>query len=237
MDDGSRDDRRSGAPNAPRVIGGIGKVIRSEGQDLSMSGEKPRRAGVVNAEEFEAGKKAKQILADADEGAKKIIAEAEAKRDEIFAKAREEAMAEVQAESTEVLARAKLQAGQILASSEEDIVDLALKVAAKIIGIDLERDPELVIEVAANVIQSMRAAKAMVLRVHPEDGKLLRSSKPKLIELVGRSIDVGIRDDADVERGGCIVQTEFGTIDGQIRTQFLMIKNVFQPDTAKKETK
>jgi len=235
MDDGSRDDRRPGAPNAPRVIG---KVIRSDSNELSLSGEKlPRRAGVVNAEEFEARNKAKEIIAEAQKKAEEIKAEALAARDEVFAKAREEAMAEVQAQSTEELARAKIQAGQLLAASEQDIVDLALKVAAKILGIDLERDPELVIEVAANVIQSMRAAKAMVLRVHPEDGKVLRARKPKLLELVGRSVDVGIRDDSDVERGGCVVQTEFGTIDGQIRTQFKMIENVFNPDAAKKESK
>lgn len=205
-----------------------------------MSGEKqppPKRAGVVNAEEFEARNKAKLIIADAEQKAKEIIDAALGARDEVFAKAREEAVADAQSKFTEELARAKLQAGQILAASEADIIDLSLKIAAKILGLDLERDPELVLEVASNVIQSMRAAKAMVLRVHPEDGKVLRARKPKLLELVGRSIDVGIRDDVDVERGGCIVQTEFGTIDGQIRTQFKMIENVFQPDNAKKETK
>ena len=73
--------------------------------------------------------------------------------------------------------------------------------------------------------------------MHPEDGKLLRSKKPKLLELVGRSVDLAIRDDGDVERGGCIVQTEFGVIDGQIKTQFKMIENVFLPDASKKEAK
>ncbi len=235
MDDGPRDDRRPGAPNAPRVIG---KVIRSDGQDLSLSGEKsPRRAGVVNAEEFEARNKAKEIIADAMRKAEEIIAAAAVARDEVFAKAREEANAEVQAQATEELARAKLQAGQILAASEHDVVQLALKIAAKILGRELESDPELVLEIAANVIQTTRAAKALILRVHPEDGKLLRSKKPKLLELVGRSVDLAIRDDGDVERGGCIVQTEFGVIDGQIKTQFKMIENVFLPDVSKKETK
>ena len=235
MDDGPRDDRRPGAPNAPRVIG---KVIRSDGQDLSLSGEKsPRRAGVVNAEEFEARNKAKEILAEAQRRADEIIAAAGVARDEVFTKAREEAYAEVQAQSTEELARAKLQAGQILAASEHDVVQLALTIAAKIIGRELEHEPDLVLEIAANVIQTTRAAKALILRVHPEDGKLLRSKKPKLLELVGRSVDLAIRDDGDVERGGCIVQTEFGVIDGQIKTQFKMIENVFLPDAAKKEIK
>lgn len=235
MDDGSRDDRRPGATSGPRVIG---KVIKSESSDLSLGGEKgPRRAGVVNAEEYEARNVAKQIIAEAHKKAEEIKEEARLGKEQVFARARDEAIAEVKAQATEELARAKLQAGQVLAASEHDIVDLSLKIAAKIIGLDLERDPALVLEVAANVIQSIRAAKAMVLRVHPEDGKILRAKKPNLLELVGRSIDVGIRDDADVERGGCMVQTEFGVIDGQIRTQFEMLENVFLPKSAKKETK
>jgi type III secretion protein L len=77
----------------------------------------------------------------------------------------------------------------------------------------------------------------MVLKVHPEDGKILREKRPRLMELIGRAVDIAIRDDAEVERGGCIIQTEYGTIDGQIRTQFEMLRNVLMPDTAKKENK
>jgi type III secretion protein L len=234
MDDGSRD--RPGGAAAPRVIG---KVIRSDGSDLSSSGEKaaPRRAGVVNAEEFEARTKAKEIIAAAERRAEEIKSEAAAAREDVFAKAREAAIAQVQAQSTEELARAKLQVGQLIDAAEGDIVSLSLKIAAKIIGRELEHDPDLVLEIAANVIQTTRAGKALILRVHPEDAKLLRLKKPKLLELVGRSIDVAIRDDGDVERGGCMVQTEFGVIDGQIRTQFEMLENVFKPEAVKKESK
>jgi type III secretion protein L len=57
------------------------------------------------------------------------------------------------------------------------------------------------------------------------------------MELIGRAVDLSIRDDADVERGGCVIQTEFGTIDGQIRTQFEMLRNVLMPADGKKEVK
>jgi len=53
--------------------------------------------------------------------------------------------------------------------------------------------------------------------------------------LVGRAMDISIKDDAEVEAGGCIIQTEFGTIDAQLKTQFEMLKAVLVPDTAKKE--
>lgn len=223
--------------SAPRVIG---KVIKGAG-DLPL-GEKPllpppRRAGVLNAEEYEAKTSAKQIILEAQQKAEEIKAEALRFKEEVFAKARDEAKADVQARAAEELARAKMQAGQIISDAEKDVLDLALKIAAKIISRDLERDPQVLLEIVANCTEAARASKAMILRVHPEDGKLLREKRPRLMELIGRAVDISIRDDAEIERGGCIIQTEFGTIDGQIRTQFEMLRNVLMPADQRKEVK
>lgn len=52
---------------------------------------------------------------------------------------------------------------------------------------------------------------------------------------MGRSVDIAIRDDADIEAGSCVIQTEFGTVDAQLRTQYEMLQNLFVPDTGKSE--
>jgi type III secretion protein L len=220
----------------------IGKVIKGDGSD-SLNENKPllppppRRSGVLNAEEFEAHTAARQIVLEAQKKAEEIKAEALRFKEEVFARARDEARAEVQAWAAEELARAKMQAGQVLARSEADALELALKIAARIIGRDLEREPQVVAEICATALEAVRGAKAMVLRVHPEDGKLLREKRPRLMELIGRAVDLSIRDDADVQPGGCVIQTEFGTIDGQIRTQFEMLRNVLMPADARREVK
>ncbi len=241
MDDGPRDERRPPTGAAPRVIG---KVIKggSDSGEISPLNEKPApaqpgRRGVVNAEEYEAKTVGKQIIAEAQAKADEIKAEALRFKEEVFAKARDEAKADVQARAAEEIARAKLQAGQIVADSEEQVLDLALKIAAKIIGRDLERDPDVLLEIVANCTEAARSSKAMIFKVHPEDGKRLREKAPRLIELIGRSVDITIRDDSDIERGGCVIQTDYGTIDGQIRTQFEMLRNVLMPADAKKEVK
>lgn len=235
------EDSRDGRPAAGAVNRVIGKVIKSDADgppaEKPMLPPPPRRAGVLNAEEFDAHKRARMIVVEAERRAEELKAEALRFKDEVFAKAREEAKADVQAWAAEELARAKVQAGQLLANAERDALELALKMAAKIIGRDLERDPALVAEVAATAMEAARSAKAMVLRVHPDDGRLLREKRPRLMELIGRSVDLAIRDDPDVERGGCVIQTEFGVIDGQIRTQFEMLRNVLMPADAKREVK
>ena len=233
------DNRRQISAPASRV----GKVIKGDASPLeSALGDKPllprpQRGGVVNAEEFDARSTATGIFAEAEARAAAIVAEAEKKRDEVFAKATEDAKAEVNARFSEELARARMQAGQMIAGAEREILELALTVANKIVGRDLERDREVLLEIVANAITQARMAKAMIVRVNPKDAATLREKRAKLMELVGRQVDLAVRDDADVEPGGCIIQTEFGTIDGQLKTQYEMLRNVLYPDGGKKEVK
>lgn len=221
----------------PRIIGG-GKVLRGasvSSTSIEKSSAPPPKRGVVSSEDFEAKQTANKIIEDAKLKAEEIRAQALVEREEVFRQAAEEARAQIAPEVSAELLKAKMQAGEMMKRLEGEIVDLALKVSAKIIGRDLERDPALVAEIAATAIETTRASKAMVLRVNPKDGATLRAQKSKLLELIGRTVDVSIRDDADVEVGGCVVQTEFGTIDAQIKTQYDMLRNVLLPDSAKKE--
>src|SRR5256885_2947759 len=126
----AEDDRRS--QSLPAVVGRvIGKVIK--GADMPASpdpGERPalrppqavQVKGKINADEYDAMGRAKQIVVDAEERAREILNEALAKRDSEYAKAREEAHAEVAANAAAELAKAKMQAGQIIAGAENEIL-------------------------------------------------------------------------------------------------------------------
>jgi type III secretion protein L len=218
----------------------ISKVIKREGTaEPAVSPERPvlraPRSGVMNAEVFEAHQSAQGILEEAQREKERILAEAQREREEVLAKAREQGRQEGLAQATEVLLRAKMQAGEVLASQEKDIIALACKIAEKIIGRDIERQPELVLDMCATAIEQIRSARSMILRVHPKTAQVLRARKPELMELIGRAVDVAIREDQDVAAVGCIVQTEFGTVDAQLPTQFEMLQNVLLPDDSKKE--
>ena len=218
----------------------IGKVIKGDGSgEPAVAPERPAlrppRAGVMNAEVFDARQSAQGIIEEAHREKERILAEGRREREEVLAKAREQGRQEGLAQATEVLLRAKMQAGEMLASQEKDVIALACRISEKIIGRDIERQPELLVDMCATAIEQLRNAKAMVLRVHPKTAQVLRSRKPELMELIGRSVDLAIREDQDVAPVGCIVQTEFGTVDAQLPTQFEMLQNVLLPDDGKKE--
>src|SRR5438046_820243 len=96
MDDGPRDERRPSG-SAPRVIGKVIKGDSGERSPAPAAGAAPARRGVVNAEEYEAKTAGKQIIAEAQARAEEIKAEALRFKEEVFAKARDEAKADVQA--------------------------------------------------------------------------------------------------------------------------------------------
>jgi type III secretion protein L len=219
----------------------IGKVIKGDSAAESLPGgdrpalRPPPRAGVMNAEVFDARQTAQGIIEEAQREKERILAEAQKEREDVLAKAREQGKQEGMAQATELILRAKMQAGDILARQEQDVVALACKIAEKIIGRDVERDPTLLADICAKAIEELRNARAVVLRVNPKSAAVLRARKAELMELIGRAVDVAIREDADVAPVGCIVQTEFGTVDAQLPTQFEMLQNVLFPDQGKKE--
>ena len=213
----------------------IGKVIKGDGSaEPGFAAERPvlrpPRAGVMNAEVFEARQGAQSILEDAHREKERILADAQREREELLAKAREQGRQEGLAQATEIILRAKMQAGELLGNHERDVIELSLRMAEKIIGRSLEKDPDLMVELCASAIENLRSARSMVLRVHPKTAAVLRAKKPVLMELIGRAVDLAIREDPDVAPVGCIVQTEFGTVDAQLPTQLEMLQSVLLPD-------
>jgi type III secretion protein L len=216
----------------------IGKVIKGDG--AAEPGATPERPALrppsIRGASAGAGGVLTREVVEAKQGAQAIIEEALREKERILAEAREQGRQEGLAQATEIVLRAKMQAGELLGNYERDVIALGLRVAEKIIGRSLEKDPDLMVELCASAIDNLRSARAMVLRVNPKAAAVLRAKKPTLMELIGRVVDLSIREDPEVAPVGCIVQTEFGTVDAQLPTQLEMLQNILLPDpNAKKD--
>ena len=183
-----------------------------------------QRGGVVDAQVYDAHQEAKEIVEQAKKQAAGIVDKAKQEREATLAEARRQGREEGLAQATEIIVRAKKEAGECLARCEPDVVKLALSVAEKIIGRTLDAQPDLVLYIAAQAIESVRQQRELVLRVNPGDAQLLRDSRKKLMDLLGRTKDIAVREDPEVARGGCIIETENGTVDAQLKTQLQMLE-------------
>ena len=64
-----------------------------------------------------------------------------------------------------------------------------------------------------------------MLKVNLEDVKLTSEHTKEFIEHVENVEDISILEDSSVEKGGVIVETDFGSIDARISSQLTELEN------------
>ena len=117
------------------------------------------------------------------------------------------------------MSRARQQALQEL---EPEIVSLACDVAGKIVKKSVEIDPETVLRVTKEAILNAGSEPPVSLRVNPGDLEVISQRLNQLRELCGH--DICLQGDDGVSKGGCIVESPAGSVDGTIETQLANIK-------------
>jgi flagellar assembly protein FliH len=177
---------------------------------------------------------AEKIIADAKQEAQEIITDAQnafdADRQEAkkqgFAEGKEQGFAEGKAEvdrlierTQVVLERAQDKRADILAETEQQIIDLVLLISRKVIKVISENQRNVVI---SNVIQALRKVKGrgnIIIKVNMADVKLSTDHMKDFVQLAEGAKSIQILEDSSVDRGGCIIETDFGEIDARVASQ------------------
>ena len=80
----------------------------------------------------------------------------------------------------------------------------------------------------ANTLAALKKVKArgkVTLRVNLEEVKLTTSHIQEFIQHVENIEAIKVLEDSSVEKGGCIVETDFGAIDARISSQLTELEN------------
>ncbi len=182
---------------------------------------------------------AADLLDNAKKQAQEMIDEAQAKVDQIIETARKEGFEAGKEEGYEdgkseverliqhlriIISKAIEKRNQIIDQSETQIIDLVLLISQKVIKVISENQKNVVIN---NVIQALRKLKSrgdVVIRVNLEDVKLTSEHVKDFMRMVENVRSITVMEDASVDRGGCIIETDFGRIDARISSQFKEIE-------------
>ncbi|HCM25237.1 MAG: flagellar assembly protein FliH [Treponema sp. GWB1_62_6] len=143
-----------------------------------------------------------------------------------FEAGREAGFAEGRAESDRlverlhtILERAQDKRAEILAETEQQIVDLVLLIARKVIKVISENQRNVVV---SNVVQALRKVKGrgdVTIRVNVDDIKLTTEHTKDFIRIIEGVKNISVVEDSSVDRGGCLIDTEFGEVDARISSQ------------------
>ena len=80
----------------------------------------------------------------------------------------------------------------------------------------------------ANVVAALKKVRtrgAVTLRVNLEDVKLTTANISEFIKHIENVEGITVLEDSSVEKGGCIVETDFGAIDARISSQLTELEN------------
>ena len=195
------------------------------------------QAAIIKAD---AESEATQIIEKAKAEAAQIVGDANAQHDKIVSEARSEGFEQGSAEGYEkgkaeverliermhkVLEAVMQRREEILQDTESQIVELVILMARKVIKILSENQKNVIM---ANTVAALRKVKTrgnVTLRVNIEDVKLTTAHADEFIQHVENVQGITVQEDSSVEKGGCIVETDFGAIDARISSQLTELEN------------
>jgi len=175
-----------------------------------------------------------QLLEEAENRAQQITSEAEERAEDIFRQARERGRADGVEEVRDKVERQRQASSQILASFVERmkereaeliesltprLADLAAELAQKIIHREIGRDSSLVTAQAEQAITRILQREKIVIRVNRDDEKLMKEHKPTLLGMFDGVDKIEVIIDPEVERGGCVVETDLIKVDARPSAQ------------------
>lgn len=107
------------------------------------------------------------------------------------------------------------------------IIPLALKAAKKIVGRELEMSKDVTVDIVANSLKAVGQHKKIVVYVNRQDVDILEANKGRLKAIFEQLESLSIRERQDIERGGCIIETEAGIINAQLPNQWQILEQAF----------
>ena len=207
--------------------------ILKKAEDAAFA-EVKRQTNQAQVVKNEAEQSAQEIIRNAQEEAARIVEEARVEQENLrksshtegYNQGREEGFAEGKGEVDRLIGRThKILEGvmarreEILSETEQQIVELVILMTRKVVKIISESQKSVIM---ANVLQALKKVKSrgnVTVRVNMADVKLTTEHIQDFIKQIERVQGITVVEDSTVDKGGCVVETDFGAIDARIQNQ------------------
>ncbi len=180
-----------------------------------------------------------RIKGEADSEAERIKQQAVDERDRVFEEARstgygegrEEGWKEGRAEAERLIERlhkildAAIEKRQeVIDEAETQLIDLVLLVSRKVVKVISENQKNVVIN---NIVQALRKLKSrgdVAIRVNLADLDLTTEHIKDFMRMAENVKSITVLEDSSVDKGGAVIETDFGQIDARISSQLREIE-------------
>jgi flagellar assembly protein FliH len=124
-----------------------------------------------------------------------------------------------------LLSEIALLKSSLLTQYEREILELIFSVSEKIMHCEISLNQRVIQETVLHTLQLASEKEGLVLRLNPEDIRLIETLQTSSADPSGKLTAVSLKPDPSVSRGGCHLETPHGDIDASIETR---LKRVYQ---------
>jgi type III secretion protein L len=177
---------------------------------------------ILRASDVAAWHRGNDFMSAARNEADRIVAEAMAESERLIEEGRKRGESAAADAITRHLAERTRAADDLLARAEDWLAELVVDTVERILD---DRDPrENTRRAAVSAIRAFRHARALTVRVPPDEVDALESGLIRTLEPALRALVV-IRPDPDLASGRCIVSCEFGAVETSIAAQVAALRD------------
>ena len=155
-----------------------------------------------------------------DQGFKQGLAEAKAQMSSQLTQTSERCNTMLQSAETEYR--------RIIGEAEPQIVELSLAICRKIIAEEIKERPGTILSLVRDALQRVRDQNQINIHVSPDDYEYILAARRELQSIVGAEQSLTITADPVLNKGGCLIETSFGTVEAGVDTQLDSVRKVLQ---------
>ena len=183
---------------------------------------------VIPAAEFSTLLEAKEVLDTAQKKAEAMLKRSKKSCQNARAKAKEEGFSEGLDQFNKQILHFENQLKTLRHETQRQILPLALKAAKKIVNRELESDPNVIVDIVSGALRPVTQYRQIKIYVHKDDKDILEAEKPKLKEILEQVQNLSIIERDDIEKGGCVIETEAGIINASLENQWRSLEAAFE---------
>lgn len=192
---------------------------------------------------MEAQTRASETIAEAEKVQAQTMLELETERERILEELKQQAYdagfeegkaagdqqaASYVAEALDMLNRIALAFPSAVKQNEEKLITLALEIASKVIQEEISLQPEIVQRTVETALRRVSDLEQVTIKVNPLDLDLILPKQDTFKAIIPDVQNFSIEGSHTIQRGGCLIETNSGSINATINAQISIIDELFK---------
>jgi flagellar assembly protein FliH len=99
---------------------------------------------------------------------------------------------------------------------EREMIEMVIALTKRVIHFEFSKREDAVQNMIRLAVQSVLDRESMVIKIHPTDKEYADSFLPELHHMYSEIKNITFVTHSGIERGGCVIETNFGVIDARI---------------------